>query len=199
MYVSKQCAVPRFQRLASLALLWLSLSSAAHASIIQYQVDGIFDSGSLTGLHYSQTFSFDDISRPPVLGALPWETDLLSFSMDVEGMSKHWTIADWPLAHTFSQWVNGGGFLNSVAYLATPGPSGEPPAFVRFYDDGEPHSRTYHVKWYDWSVWNSIKTDSIDTDPIVRISAVPEPSSMAMWLVGLIGMIVLRRHRENQA
>ena len=197
MCVSKRSAFLRIKQLAPAALLGLSLASAANAGVIQYQVNGTFDSGSLTGLHYSQTFRFDDASRPAVLGAVPWETDLLSFSMNVESMSKQWALEDWPAAHTFSQWIDASGYLNSVAYLATPGPEGEPPAFVRYYDDGAPTSRSNHVKWYDWPRWNSFATDSIDTNPDIRISAIPEPSAAAMLLAGLFGVILMRYRRDR--
>lgn len=198
MYVFEHTALTGIPRLVSLALLCLTLSTTASASIIHYQVEGIFDSGSLSGKHYSQTFSFDDTGRPAVPGALPWETALLSFSLNVEGMSKQWTIADWPLAHTFSEWVDGSGYLNSVAYLATPGPLGETPAFVRYHDDGAPTSRSSHVKWYDWSVWNTVQTDSTDSDPEFTISVVPEPSALAFWMAGLIGMFAMGQRRNRQ-
>jgi len=193
MFKLKHCVGSRCRRLASLAIFGLSLSSSVGAAIIEYKVEGIFDTDTLSGRHYSQTFRFDDVTRPGELGALPWETDILSYSLEVEGMVKHWTIEDWPLGHTFSQWIDEGGHLNSLAYLASSGQAGEPPAFVRYYDDGAPNSRSEDVKWYDWPRWKSFRTDSTDNDPIVTISAVPEPSSTALMLAALIGMIGVRR------
>jgi len=149
-------------------------------------------------LSYSEVFTFDDASRPGVLGGVPWTTELLSYGLDVQSQSKHWTLADWPSAHTFSQWVDTSGYLNSLSHLATPGPFGSPPAVSDFFDDGAPHSRSKHVKWYDWSIWNTIHTDSTDFDPKVTIAAIPEPSSFVLLLTGLLsGMVVLRRRRQS--
>jgi len=183
--------------IAFAAVLGLAFSTPANAVLMQYSVEGTFDTGSLAGLHYSEVFSFDDASRPAVLGSAPWTTPLLSFGLDVESLSKHWTLADWPLEHTFSQWVDSNGFLNSLAYLATSGPPGDPPAFVQYFDDGAPHSRSNDVKWYDWSVWNTIQTHSTDIDPLTTVTTIPEPSSLATLLVGLVGMIAFRRWRTG--
>lgn len=183
--------------MAFAAFLGLSLSSTASAGIIQYSIEGTFDAGNLAGLGYSEVFTFDDSSKPNVLGSVPWTTELLSYSLDVESLSKHWTLVDWPMEHTFSQWIDTNAFLNSLAYLATPGPEGNPPAVSEFLDDGAPNSRSKHVKWYDWSVWNTIQTVSTDFDPIVTVTAVPAPSSVLLLLTGMIGMIVIQlRHRK---
>lgn len=178
--------------IAFAAFLGLALSSSARAGIIQYRVEGTFDTGSLAGLDYLEIFTFDDSSKPDVLGSVPWTTEMLSYSLDVESLSKHWTLADWPMEHTFSQWVDTNGFLNSRAYTATPGPPGDPPgnppAFTEFLDDGQPNSRTYHVKWYDWSKWNTFQTDSIGFDPTVTITAVPEPTpAFSLLALGILG------------
>ena len=160
----------------------LTFANIASAAIMQYSIEGTFDTDSLAGLDYLEIFTFDDSSKPNVLGSVPWTTEILSYSLDVESLSKHWTLADWPMEHTFSQWVDTNGFLNSRAYTATPGPPGNPlgnpPAFTEFFDDGAPNSRTYHVKWYDWSKWNTFQTNSMDFDPTATVTAVPEPSSI---------------------
>ena len=197
--VTKTCrehrkAVVKSIVIAFVAFLGLGLCSTASASAIQYSIEGTFDAGNLAGLGYSEVFTFDDSSKPNVLDSVPWTTELLSYSLDVENHSKHWTLVDWPMEHTFSQWIDTNGFLNSFAYLATPGPSGNPPAVSEFLDDGAPNSRSKHVKWYDWSVWNTIQTDSTDFDP--NVTVVPEPSCVLLLLAGMIGMIVIRlRHK----
>jgi hypothetical protein len=163
--------------------LSLAFSNAADAATVQYTISGAFDNGTLAGLTYLERFTFDNSSKPTVLGSVPWVTQLLSYDLDVETLTKHWTLADWPLEHTFSQWVDNNGFVNSRAYVATPNPPEIVPAFSEFFDDGAPHSRTDHVNWNDWSLWNTRKTDSTDVDPTVTIT--PEPSSGVTLLIGL--------------
>lgn len=180
--------------MAFAAILGLALSNTASAGVMKYSVKGTFDTGNLAGLTYIETFTFDDSSKPNAIGSIPWTTELLSYGLDVQSLSKHWTLADWPMEHTFSQWVDINGYLNSLAYLAAPGPSGNPPAVSEFFDDGAPNSRSKHVKWYDWSVWNTYQTDSTDFDPVVTV---PEPSSVAALLIGLISMIVSRRRHRT--
>jgi hypothetical protein len=176
---------------AALAIcVGLLASGNVSAVVLKYEIEGTFHSGTLSGLGFFETFTFDDASKPAELGSVPWTTPLLSYSLEVDGHTKHWTLADWPLEHTFSQWVDANGFLNSLARVATPGPQGQPPAFSEYFDDGAPDSRSKHVKWYDWSVWNTFETDSESIEPLVAITVVPEPSSLAMLLVGLIALIV---------
>lgn len=153
---------------------------------MHYSVSGVFDSGSLTGLHYFETFSYDDAGRPAVLGSTPWTTPLLDLHLEVESQTKVWSLSDWPLDHFFSMWLDAGGFTNSRAYASTNGPTGNPPAFVEFHDDGAPHSRTYHVKWYDWSIWNTRQTDSLDIDPLVFIGQTPEPGMLSLALLAVL-------------
>ncbi|MBB2484195.1 hypothetical protein H5407_03040 [Mitsuaria sp. WAJ17] len=158
----------------------------ARASLLRYTVSGVFDAGSLAGRHYLESFTFDDTGRPLVLGGTPWTTPLLDFHLEVESQSKVWSLNDWPLEHVFSQWLDADGFTNRRAHVSTAGPRGKPPAFADFHDDGAPHSRTYHVKWYDWDVWNTRQTDSLDFDPQVFITQVPEPGSVALVLCALL-------------
>ncbi|MGM9514062.1 PEP-CTERM sorting domain-containing protein [Roseateles sp. DB2] len=167
-------------------LLSLGLSQSAQAGLVRYTVSGVFDTGSLSGKHYLETFVFDDAGRPLVLGSTPWTTPLLDFQLEVESHTKVWSLDDWPLEHFFSLWLDAGGFTNSQAHVSTPGPRGHPPAYADFFDDGAPHSRTYHVKWYDWDVWNTRQTDSTDVDPQVVITQVPEPGSLALVLLALL-------------
>jgi hypothetical protein len=159
------------------AFLNLAFSSTASAAIIQYRVEGTFDIGNLTGLDYLELFTFDDSSKPNVLDNIPWTTEILTYDLDVESLSKHWTLTDWSMERTFSQWVDSNGFLNSLAYLATPGPPGNPPAVSEFFDDGAPNSRSKTVKWYEWPRWNTRQTNSTDLDPTVTVTTVPEPAS----------------------
>ncbi|HLO95054.1 MAG TPA: hypothetical protein VK195_12120 [Burkholderiaceae bacterium] len=181
-----QAPSPR-ARLPLLALLLsLSLVPPAQASLLRYTVSGVFDTGSLAGRHYLESFTFDDAGRPMVLGSTPWTTPLLDFRMEVQSQSKVWRQDDWPLEHFFSQWMDAGGFTNSRARVATSGPPGSPPAHADFHDDGAPHSRTYHVKWYDWDVWQTKQTDSLDVDPLLFITPVPEPASIALVLLALL-------------
>jgi len=167
-------------------LIASSVLQPAEASLLRYTVSGVFDTGSLAGRHYLESFTFDDTGRPLVLDSTPWTTPLLGFHLEVEGHSKVWSLDDWPLEHVFSQWLDAGGFTNSRAHASTPGPLGNPPAYVDFHDDGAPHSRTNHVKWYDWDVWNTRQTDSLDVDPQVFIAKVPEPGSVALVLLALL-------------
>lgn len=203
MYYSKQSASVTYRKhlhtvfksivIASVA--FIGLGSNASAGITQYTIDGAFDTGNLAGLGYLEVFTFDDASKPSVPGTVPWTTPLLSYSLTVDSLSKHWTLADWPMAHTFSQWVDANGILNSRTYLATPGPTGSPPAVSEFLDDGMQHFGKKHVKWYDWPRWNTIQTDSTDYNPIVTV--VPEPSSVLLLLIGLIGVIAIGlRHKR---
>lgn len=167
-------------------LLTAGLLQPAQASLVRYTVSGVFDSGSLAGRHYLESFTFDDAGRPVVLDSTPWSTPLRDFRLEVESQSKVWSLDDWPLEHFFSLWLDAGGFLNSRAHVSTPGPLGSPPAYADFHDDGAPHSRTYHVKWYDWDVWNTRQTESRDVDPLVLITQVPEPGSVALVLLALL-------------
>lgn len=167
-------------------LLAASLLQPAQASLMRYTVSGIFDSGSLTGRHYLESFTFDDAGRPVLVGSTPWSTPLRDFHLEVESQSKVWSLDDWPLEHYFSEWMDASGFINSLAHVSTPGPLGNPPAYTDFHDDGAPHSRTYHVKWYDWDVWNTRQTESEDQDLLVLIAPVPEPGSMALVLLALL-------------
>ncbi len=181
--------------------LALSLAQPAVANPVRYTVSGVFDTGSLTGKHYLESFTFDDAGRPAVLASTPWRTPLLDFHLEVESQTKVWSLADWPLDHFFSMWIDPAGFTNSRAYVSTRGPLGNPPAFAEFHDDGAPHSRIYHVKWYDWSVWNTRQTDSMDLDPSVFIAPVPEPASIALVLLALLlvgGQCISRRQGRSQ-
>ncbi len=183
-------------------LLALGLGEPAQANPVRYTVSGVFDTGSLMGKRYLESFTFDDAGRPAVLGSTPWTTPLLDFHLEVESQTKVWSLADWPLEHFFSMWIDPAGFTNSRAYVSTPGPLGNPPAFAEFHDDGAPHSRTEHVKWYDWSVWNTRQTDSLDEDPLVFIAKVPEPVSIALVLLALLLVggqgLARRRGRTRQ-
>jgi hypothetical protein len=169
--------------IASSVVINYDLNNPAHSAIIEYRIDGFFETGSLAGLSYSELFTFDDSTRPSVLGSVPWITEILSYSLEVPAQPrldttrppKSWSLNDWPMEHTFSQWIDTSGFLNSYAYLATPGPAGFPPAISSFLDDGAPNSRSKHVKWYDWSVWNTYATDSKDLDPTVQVVPGPVP------------------------
>lgn len=173
----------------------LTFSSIASASIIKYNVSGIFDTGSLTGLSYLETFTYNDVTKPIILGITPWETDILSYSLTVDNHAKTWDLADWPLDHVFSQWIDVNGYLNSLAHLATSGPTGNPPAFSDFYDDGAPNSRSKTVKWYDWPRWQALQTDSEDFDPIVSINQIPEPDSRVLIYCALALMCLFRRQQ----
>lgn len=200
---SKTCREPRSVVksivVACVAFLVLTLSGTANADTVQYRIAGTFDTGSLTGFSYLEIFTFDDSTRPSVLGSTPWTTDILSFSLDVENQTKHWTLQDWPLEQSFSQWVDANGFLNSRAFLSTSGPQGDPPgnppAFVRFFDDGAPNSRSNDVKWYDWSKWNTLQTDSSDLNPTVTVTTVPEPATIILLGTGLAGVTIKARKR----
>ena len=181
---------PLIPALLSAALL-LGIVQPAQAGLVRYTVSGAFDTGTLAGMRYVETFTFDESGRPAVLGSTPWITPLLDFRLEVESQTKVWSLADWPLEHSFSMWVDAGGFTHSRAYVATSGPFGSPPAFAEFHDDGAPHSRTHHVKWYDWSVWNTLQTDSLDNDALALIVQVPEPGSLALSLLALLLALLL--------
>ena len=181
------------------AFFEIALGSPTSATLIEYRVEGVFDSGSLAGRNYLEVFSFNDSSKPDAIGGIPWTTQILSYSLDVEGVAKHFTVDDWTLEHTFSQFIGGRGLLNTRAFLSTPGPlgdpPGEPPAFSEFLDDGlVPIPRQKRIKWYDWSKWNTVATDSSDLDPIVTITSISEPPSIAIW--SLFSMLLFGLHRN---
>lgn len=159
----------------------LIMASAAKASIINYNFNGLVDSGALVGESYNGSFSFDDAS----LTNLGLESiNLSAFSFNFLTTSYNLTNADFQSTVDFLD-----GLLLGVSYSA----SGSDPTFalVSAAGLGLPDDVPYFA-------YQTLSGDSgFGSLSFTTVTAVPLPG--AVWLFGsALGALVANRRRTAQ-
>ena len=160
--------------LLSLGLL-LNLPGAVHASPTEYEYSGTFTDGTLADRYFYGSYTYDDQTN-----------QLSAFSQAYDGFVTIFNLSDFASVvvtdfQTFS--------LTSQ-YLE-----------ISFEDT---QSRSNHLKWYDWSVWNAIDYgevpmtgDTLGLVDITGVPAIPEPSTVLLLAGGLAAVAYLGKRRRR--
>lgn len=144
----------------------------AYAATLSYEYNGEFTAGTLIGRKFSGNYSYDDKSN-----------QITSFNQTFEGLNTTFTLKN------FSTVV-----VSSFDTFSLNSPSLE----VSFIPT---NSRSYNVKWYDWSDWDDadriIVPETGDTRGLAHIEQVPEPLTILGSLTALgIGIALKKKQKQ---
>jgi hypothetical protein len=166
-----------FLKTLLLALALATTCVSAHADVI-YRFAGTTDSGSRAGEDIQGEFSFADVDA-----AFDGNVALLSFSLTAFGQTYTLADADLPAQALFSF----GSFLGIDFAASTTSDASIRPAVALtagFFDLSEAFFQ-----------YTTVSDGGFATLSFERMETVPEPSTAALLLIGVLGAGALRRKR----
>lgn len=155
--------------------LLLNIPGMVQANQTAYEYSGTFTDGTLTDTGFYGSYTYDDQTH-----------QLTDFIQRYDGLTTFFTLADFTsVAVTDFQTFSLKSKFLEIEFIKT-------------------HSRTNHVKWDDWSVWNAFDYGEVpmtgDTGGIATINpvgTVPEPSTVMFLLGGLAALRYVGKRREQ--